>query len=215
MSEKNTGGVEVTIKDFSKRSVIVLLEDDSVMDKWNQLLGKVGGSWNKSETYPGWIVQKTKMEELEKIIEENTKENEDGESESDSDDELIQQALARRIMSESTHKEIELEEVDNSDTEDVVSLCRRMRYLYSVIKRQRKLIEDLTNKTMSDREIQTEQLESKPVESTVSSENNTSSVKTVNPVEKKKRIKKQEKIIDVPDLIQSEQKDPKEPKVDA
>jgi len=51
-----------------------------------------------------------------------------------SDDELIQKVLARKLMSESSHKVIDTEDVDNSDLEDIVSYSRRMRHIYSVLK---------------------------------------------------------------------------------
>ena len=62
-------------------------------------------------------------------------------SDSDSDDELLQKALARRILSESTHREVDLEEVDNSDMEDVVSVSRRLRHIYKMLEKQNKLID--------------------------------------------------------------------------
>lgn len=72
------------------------------------------------------------------------------ESDDDSEDELIQNVLARRVMSESSHKSITIEDIENSDDEDVVSYARRLRHIYTVIKNQRDkiaMLEEQLNKT--------------------------------------------------------------------
>jgi hypothetical protein len=74
------------------------------------------------------------------------KRDEEHDHSSDDDDELLQKTLCRKVMSESSQKVISDEEIINSDSEDVVSINRRMRHLYSVIKEQRtqiKKLEDL------------------------------------------------------------------------
>lgn len=53
--------------------------------------------------------------------------------EDESDDELIQEALARRFKSESSGKVIEEHTLEDSEDEDVISLSRRIRHLYKVI----------------------------------------------------------------------------------
>jgi hypothetical protein len=58
----------------------------------------------------------------------------DDESSDDTDDELIQKTLARRLKSESKQLEIEEHHVSDSEYEDVVSITRRLRYLYKYIK---------------------------------------------------------------------------------
>ena len=47
---------------------------------------------------------------------------------------LIQKTLARRLKSESKQLEIEEHHVSDSEYEDVVSITRRLRYLYKHIK---------------------------------------------------------------------------------
>jgi hypothetical protein len=46
-----------------------------------------------------------------------------------SEDELIQQTLTRKLKYESSQKVIEEEDIENSDLEDVISMCRRVRHL--------------------------------------------------------------------------------------
>jgi hypothetical protein len=65
--------------------------------------------------------------QIDKIVEDLDNEEEE------SDDELIQQALARRFKSESSGKVIEEHTLEDSEDEDVISLSRRIRHLYKVI----------------------------------------------------------------------------------
>jgi len=53
---------------------------------------------------------------------------------SEDDDETIQQVLARRLKSESTQDVITEETIADSEDEDVISLSRRIRYIYSKLK---------------------------------------------------------------------------------
>lgn len=225
----------IDIDSFSKKKLLVTLIDEDQYDKWNGLLTKIGGIPNNSDNHPGWLVPKTEIEELEKIIEkhgsrkpkqkrksrqggqsrqnknhgshedkrehisphkqhetvfhskmdnndlerkldrnldkkqernseerkyadserrtnttrsDNSSTSDDtpeSDSDSDTDDELIQSVLARRLMSESSRKCIEEEDVENSDLEDVVTSMRRFRHIYSEIKKLRSKVEDLEN----------------------------------------------------------------------
>lgn len=58
----------------------------------------------------------------------------DEDSEDEDNEETIQQVLARRLKSESTKDIIDEEELENSEDEDVISLSRRIRYIYSKLK---------------------------------------------------------------------------------
>lgn len=73
-----------------------------------------------------------------KISNSSSKNNSSSESEytseSSTDDELIEKVLARRFMSSSDLQEIDQEIIEDSENEDVLSLCRRMRFLYRQIK---------------------------------------------------------------------------------
>jgi hypothetical protein len=195
----------LSIDKFSKKNVLISLKNDNAYKRWNKLITDLGGTWNKSNDDPGWILPQDKVEIFENMLakygsrrmkssrmrqkyesdeddEQNKKKgsrfrknpklfsrdvNENdmqddidddmsaGESgiysdsrnqESDSDDELIQATLARRLMSESSQKSIEEEEILNSDLEDVVSSMRRMRHMYTVIKSLRVRIKNLEDK---------------------------------------------------------------------
>lgn len=63
---------------------------------------------------------------------QKSKENKEEEEEEDTstDDELIQKVLARRFMSESTQDTIDNSLIEDSENEDVISLCRRLRHIY-------------------------------------------------------------------------------------
>lgn len=61
----------------------------------------------------------------------------------DIDDETIQKALARRLMSDSKQLEIESSHISDSEMEDVISSVRRLRYIYRVIDKLSKRVEEL------------------------------------------------------------------------
>lgn len=70
--------------------------------------------------------------------------NSASESDSDStDDELIQQTLTRKLKYESKQSVIPDEVVSDSEMEDVISLCRRMRHLYLEVKALKQRISQL------------------------------------------------------------------------
>lgn len=69
--------------------------------------------------------------------------DEESDGNSTSDDELIQLALARKMKSESSQKEIDDEEIKDSDEEDAVSYSRRLRHVYKVLADYRKRIVQL------------------------------------------------------------------------
>ena len=88
-----------------------------------------------------WYVKSDECEEILASIDEqmDTSDSED----SDSDDEMIQAALARRFKSESAGKVIEEEKVTDSEDEDVISVSRRMRHLYRTVDDLRKRVVDM------------------------------------------------------------------------
>jgi hypothetical protein len=92
---------------------------------------------------PQWFVKSDECEAILHTIDENL-EHEDSEDE-ESDDELIQAALARRFKSESSGKHITEEQVDDSEDEDVVSLSRRLRHLYGKVADLTKRVNDVEN----------------------------------------------------------------------
>jgi hypothetical protein len=75
--------------------------------------------------------------EIDRVLEEL--ENEEDES----DDELIQEALARRYKSPSSNKHIEDENVEDSESETMIKHSRRLRHIYSTMKSLREDIKKL------------------------------------------------------------------------
>lgn len=201
----------IDVESYSKKSLLVLLVDDTQYDKWDKLLCKIGATRNNSDNSPGWILPKTKIEDLENLISEHgsrekrkqssrkkedkqedkredrredRKENkredkrekysrdynkserkgnanssdsghssgdspDDDMSGSDTDDELIQSVLSKRLMSESSQKSIPDEQVENSDLEDVVSSMRRFRHIYAELKQLRNRVSELEKEVNS------------------------------------------------------------------
>jgi uncharacterized protein with von Willebrand factor type A (vWA) domain len=72
--------------------------------------------------------------------------SEDESDEDSSDDELIQMTLTRKLKYESSQKCIEEDNIENSDLEDVVSMCRRIRYLLKVNRQLSERIRELENR---------------------------------------------------------------------
>lgn len=68
------------------------------------------------------------------------------ESDDSSEDELIQQTLTRKLKYESSQKIIDEEGIENSDLEDVISMCRRMRYLLQANRQLSEKIRELEKK---------------------------------------------------------------------
>jgi len=61
---------------------------------------------------------------------DNKNEEDEDYEDTSTDDELIQKVLARRFMSESTQDIIDNSLIEDSENEDVISLCRRLRHIY-------------------------------------------------------------------------------------
>lgn len=73
----------------------------------------------------------------------SSSESDHSDEDESSEDELIQQTLARKLKYESSQKVIEEEDIENSDLEDVISMCRRVRYLLKANKHLSERIRDL------------------------------------------------------------------------
>jgi hypothetical protein len=78
--------------------------------------------------------------------EESSDSEEEDEEESDSDDgdiQLIDYLKQKIKTSRGSHPEIESYLIDESDHEDVISMCRRIRYLYKILQVMRTEIKNL------------------------------------------------------------------------
>lgn len=145
---------DLELEDYDEKHVFVKLTNSNNKDFWDDNLYDVNAIWKKK----GWIVNKNNLDKLKLIMNmsydsddmstsehsSERKHNDYSDDESSStDDELIQKALTRRLMSESTQKEIDADRVDDSELEDVVSVCRRFRFLYREIKMLKQRIAEL------------------------------------------------------------------------
>jgi hypothetical protein len=118
------------ISDYDLKHLFI--EDDS------EVLYKMLKSFNPLKKNNGIIVPKKYKNEVKEIYskfltiedEEIEEVEEDEENSESSDDELIQEVLQRRLKSESENLIIEEDKIDNSDDEDVISLSRRLRFIY-------------------------------------------------------------------------------------
>jgi len=86
-----------------------------------------------------WYVKVDETNDILNTIDDSLERQADEDDESE--DELIQSALARRFKYQSEGKVYAEEQVDESDDECVLSLSRRLRHVYSEIKMLRKEIE--------------------------------------------------------------------------
>lgn len=146
---------------------------EPIKKKWKSHLRSIGARWVEKGNH--WTIDKENLKDFEKLKQilergetfnkamlESPKEkknsssnSDDGSSsdddsdEEDSDVELIDY-LKKRIKAnreKKSDKKIELESssVDESDNEDVVSICRRLRYIYKMVNTMRGQLKDLQN----------------------------------------------------------------------
>ncbi len=140
----------IDINKTSKNLYKVVLKQSSKV--WTKFLDD---SLEYSDDFKCWIVNDDDIKEFIDLVEsanyndtrdkdkrkkEETSEDESSyseetsEDESDMDDEMIQKALARRLTSESKMLDDNREYISDSEMEDMISLCRRIRFLYKTIK---------------------------------------------------------------------------------
>lgn len=81
---------------------------------------------------------------------DSSSENEQHSEDESSEDELIQLTLGRKLKYESSQKYIEEDNIENSDLEDVISMCRRIRYLLNANKQLSERIRDLEKQLKKD-----------------------------------------------------------------
>jgi len=90
--------------------------------------------------------EKNEKQKNKKNIKEESSESEDDEDDEDSDDgdiQLIDYLKQKIKTSRGSHPEIDSYLIDESDHEDVVSICRRIRYLYKILQVMRTEIKNL------------------------------------------------------------------------
>lgn len=150
---KTTEHNDLQLEEYDEKHVFVKLLNTDTKDYWEDNLNDVNAIWKRK----GWIVNKNKLDKLKLIMNMNYESDDDmidekssersggseDEESSSTDDELVQKALARRLMSESTQKEIDEDKIDDSEMEDIVSACRRFRFLYREIRMLKQRIAEL------------------------------------------------------------------------
>ena len=126
---------------------------DIIKKKWKSHLRNIGAKWVDKQRH--WTIAKDNLklfENLRKVIDKSEKDSEHGSSSSssssdndnsDDDTELIEYIKDRINTTRGNHPEIDKTEIDESDYEDVISLSRRVRYLYRVIDVLRKDVKSL------------------------------------------------------------------------
>ena len=88
--------------------------------------------------------QRKKNEKKKKEKKEESSESEEESDESDDGDVQLIEYLKHKIKtSRSSHPEIDTTLIDESDHEDVVSICRRIRYMYKIMQQMRSEIKNL------------------------------------------------------------------------
>lgn len=123
-------------------SAIVSIKKDTDEDSFDALVDFFDTNFNRNGKNMQWFIKSSEADELCKAVDEIMQEMDQDES----DDELIQEALARRFKSQSSGKRIEDEHVEDSEDEDVISLCRRVRHMYTLINDLAKRIQALEQK---------------------------------------------------------------------
>lgn len=144
---------DLSFENISDKLTLIKPKDSKVRNNWKDIISNVGGNWKVNKG--GWILPTNRLKEL-KIIErelgqeifddEKSDISSDDETSSESsstDDEMIQKVLARRLKSESTQDEIQDENISDSENEDVLSLCRRIRHLYREINDLKQVIKNV------------------------------------------------------------------------
>jgi len=118
------------------QNALVQIKKEVDDDTYNLLVDFFDENLKRNGKASQWIIKSNEAKDLclevEKILDEE-----------ESDDELIQEALARRFKSQSSGKHIEKETVDDSEDEDVISLSRRLRHIYTVLDKINKTQEEI------------------------------------------------------------------------
>jgi hypothetical protein len=138
---------------------------EEIKKKWKGHMKNIGAKWVDKQKH--WTIAKDNLklfENLRKVLDKNkdssnnrsesnqssrdssdndlTRHNSDEEN-SDDDTELIEYIKDRIKTARGNHPEIDKSEIEESDYEDVISLCRRVRFLYRIIDSMKKDIKSL------------------------------------------------------------------------
>jgi hypothetical protein len=153
---------DLLFEDINDKLALIVPSHTNARNAWKTIIENLGGTWKENKK--GWILPKQKVRKLkqydrksvdsveeksekEQSKEEDSKEESETESESDStDDELIQKVLTRRFKSQSEQEVLEEEIISDSENEDVLSLCRRIRHVYKEINNLKEELRQIVHK---------------------------------------------------------------------
>jgi len=120
---------------FNRKNYSVTLREDEYLDYWTDKLGKP----DENEEYIRWYMSKKNFDAFLKKYEDYEMVEEVDEEEEDEDEKKdipIQRVLQHRITSERIKSKEITPEIDiDSDDEDIVSISRRLRYIYRELKK--------------------------------------------------------------------------------
>jgi hypothetical protein len=123
----------------SGQKALVHIKKEVDDDTYNLLVDFFDENFKRNGKASQWVIKASEAKDLclevEKILDEE-----------ESDDELIQEALARRFKSQSSGKHIDKETVDDSEDEDVISLSRRLRHIYTMLDKINKTQDEILKK---------------------------------------------------------------------
>lgn len=124
--------LKATAKKPSNTEVIIRKEVEAEV---NEVISSFLNENFKKNEKNSWVVRTSELDdlciEIDNLFIESSSTEED--EESSEDDELIQEVLKRRFKSESDGKVISDLEVVDSEDEDVISLSRRLRHMYTLL----------------------------------------------------------------------------------
>jgi hypothetical protein len=120
-------------------TVLAHIKKDVDDDTYRIIAQFLDENFKRNGKNPQWFVKASEANDLCQAVDDIINDIDQDES----DDELIRETLARRFKSQSSGKVIEENNVEDSEDEDVVSLSRRIRFLYRVIDKLKGRIEEL------------------------------------------------------------------------
>ena len=126
------------------QNAIVTIRKETDEDTFEEIAEFLDENFKRINKSAQWAIKADEAHalcaEVDKILEEL--DNEDDES----DDELIQEAMARRFKTVSEGKVDERELVEDSEDEHIIGISRRLRHIYGKLQKMQKTIDALTDR---------------------------------------------------------------------
>jgi hypothetical protein len=119
---------------FSKKNILIRLNNEEQFDKWDKILTKIGAQYNNSDREPGWILCKTKTDLLDEMISKHGSRQQSKRSrnrhfkrEEESDEDSIQKHTTNDYVSERSDNR-KKHYSDNLETKEAREYSRDKRY---------------------------------------------------------------------------------------